>query len=94
MAYIDLFDNQNFHGEKLTLSESASDLRAFHHAINGDWNDETSSFRVASGTWVLYEDVNYGGLASREFHAGDAIANCLDAGFPNNWVSSVQKIRD
>ena len=96
MAKIYLYDNLNFAGDCLELTDSAPDLTTYSHGFGhvGNWNDETQSFRVESGRWRLFENTQYGGLGTQVFKAGDKINNCQDAGFPNNWVSSVQKVGD
>jgi hypothetical protein len=96
MASIEIYDEISFGGRKATLSESEGDLRNISHGFGqlGNWNDEIQSFKVISGTWRLFEHTGFGGLGTQPFKAGASIANCQDAGFPNKWVSSVQKISD
>jgi hypothetical protein len=94
MASIDVWTDINFHGTEHTFTDSNSDLTTIHTGPGGNLNDEISSFVVNSGTWRLFENTNYGGLGTQVFKPGDRIANCTDAGFPNKWVSSIQKLTD
>jgi hypothetical protein len=96
MAKLVAFDEINFAGERLEVSDSISDLTTRGHGFGqaGNWNDEIQSFYVESGSWRLFENTQYGGLGTQTFTGGNRIANCQDAGFPNKWVSSIQKVGD
>jgi hypothetical protein len=92
MADLQCWDDTDFHGQLYETSGSQSDLTSVKHSIRGNWNDEIVSFKVLAGHWKFFEDVSYGGLATQTFNPGDNIRSCTDAGFPNNWISSIQRV--
>ena len=55
MAQIQLFRDTNFSGGSITKTDSDSSLK------NEGFNDVVSSVIVTSGTFTLYEHVNFGG---------------------------------
>jgi hypothetical protein len=52
---ITIYDTKSFGGGKKTYTEG--------HAEIGDWNDKANSIHVQKGTWALFEDNKYQGLA-------------------------------
>jgi Beta/Gamma crystallin len=57
----------------------------------GNWNDQASSFKITSGHWVLYEDVNFGGAHTQVLGPGDYNLNQFEAlGIHNDKISSLQ----
>lgn len=92
MATIKFYDEINFQGNWKEFHGSIGDLTNVHRVPGGNWNDELQSFEVISGRWRLFEHVGFGGLGTQEFGPNTRIANCVDAGFPNKWVSSIQQV--
>jgi hypothetical protein len=59
MASITVYKDTNFNGQSLTFPYPVDNLVTI-----GNFNDQTSSCRIASGTWILYEDTEYQGHSS------------------------------
>jgi Beta/Gamma crystallin len=57
MAEIQLFRDSNFLGGSITKTASDNNLK------NAGFNDALSSVIVTSGTFTLYQDVNFGGYS-------------------------------
>ncbi len=95
MAELEMCDGHNYNGNTKTISGSVSRLHDITHNL-GNWNDELKSFRIMSGSWVFCENENFEGLQSRVFTKNDTpnngYINCPDAGFPDNWVSSIKLV--
>jgi hypothetical protein len=58
MARIELFEHSGFGGRQVVLTDDESNLDAIHN-----FNDETSSCRVTSGTFTLFQHINYEGFS-------------------------------
>lgn len=82
---ITLFQHPGFGGKSVTLTQSASSL--FDHGFN----DETSSLRVSSGTWIVYQHVNFTGKSFR-VTAGSYDYAQIVAGIGNDTISSVKLV--
>ena len=85
---ISLFTSYDFNPKQkcVTLTESCSDLRS------KNFDDKTASVSVASGHWLLYEDVDFHG---RYFCAGpgDHDGSALFEGIGNlDTISSVRLV--
>jgi Beta/Gamma crystallin len=57
MAQIQLFRDSNFVGGSITKTNSNGNLK------NDGFNDVVSSVIVTSGTFTLFQDVNFGGFS-------------------------------
>jgi hypothetical protein len=57
MARVQLFRDANFLGGSITKTDSDNNLP------NDGFNDVVSSVIVTSGTFTLYQDVNFGGFS-------------------------------
>jgi hypothetical protein len=77
-----LFQDNNFGARMVTLTGAQSNFKNIY------FNDETSSVIVVSGTWSLYEDINFKGtkwtLGVGQYATPQA------GGFNNDAISSVQ----
>jgi len=78
---VTLFENSNFHGNRVTLDRDAPNLN------NVGFNDRASSIVVRSGRWLLCEHANFGGRCA-EFGPGEYREL---PGF-NDAVSSIRQI--
>ena len=63
MAEIILYVDGEFGGLHTHLSTTTTDftrlaLGGVGGGINGNWNDKVSSFRIISGTWRFFRDIN------------------------------------
>ncbi|AXE31345.1 hypothetical protein DK842_16425 [Chromobacterium phragmitis] len=54
MAEIILYQNSNFGGRSVDLTSNSANL-----GTDYNFNDQTSSIRVVSGTWLLYKDAGF-----------------------------------
>lgn len=61
MAVITIYRHENFSGEFKDFSVWVSNLEDESNGVLGNWNDETSSIWVHSGTWQIYADHDYKG---------------------------------
>jgi hypothetical protein len=96
MGLLRAWDDVDYRGKGMETGRSINDLTSVGKDISpfSNWNDEICSWEVISGRWRFYENVNYGGLATKEYSGGDKVRSCPDAGFPNNWISSIQFLGD
>lgn len=78
---VTLFENSNFHGNRVTLDRDAPNLNSV------GFNDRASSVVVRSGRWLLCEHANFGGRCA-EFGPGEYREL---PGF-NDAVSSIRQI--
>jgi Beta/Gamma crystallin len=92
MADLMCWDDVGYRGQLFETSGDIIDLTSWKHSISGNWNDEICSFKVIAGQWRFFEHVSFGGLGTQIFKAGDQVRSCPDAGFPNNWISSIQRV--
>ena len=83
MRSITLYEKPGQAGREVTLTRSTPDLRVH------DFDNITSSLKVHSGTWVLYEDVNYGGR-SYTVTPGLYTTDALKGKIGVNQISSVK----
>jgi hypothetical protein len=90
-------DEINFGGYAAEFTDSVPNLSAENGrgpvVGPGNWNEEISSWRVATGQWQFFEHAGYGGLATKVYGPGECL-NCVEAGFSNKWISSIRKISD
>jgi hypothetical protein len=96
MASLDVWDDVDYRGKHMEVRYTLNDLTSVPKDISpfSNWNDEICSWRVNSGQWRMFENVNFGGLGTQILKPGDHVRSCPDAGFPNNWVSSIQLISE
>jgi Beta/Gamma crystallin len=93
MAQIQLFSNTDFSGGSITRTVSDNSL------INNGFNDVVSSVIVTSGTFTLYENVDFGGNSFTVCKTGGPNS---DGRYPNpqslagrnDIISSIQKNSD
>ena len=78
-----LYEHGGFKGKELTLEYSTSDLRI------SNFNDIASSVKVQSGTWRLWEHVNFTGR-SYKVGPGDYDIELIKEKIGNDVVSSVE----
>ena len=89
MAKIILFQNSNFQGKSLTVTEPEPNL------VPQGFNDITSSIIVISGQWTLYKDINYGGTSQTVSEVGGPYGDGTypdygDWGGTNDSISSLK----
>jgi hypothetical protein len=61
--------------------------------VGSDWNDQISSIIVVSGTWVFYENTNYGGAKSNPLTPGYySYVENSNVNIANDSISSFQCI--
>jgi hypothetical protein len=63
MAEIVLYVDGEFGGLHIHLTDTTTDftrlaLGGTGSGVGGNWNDKVSSFRILSGTWRFFRDVN------------------------------------
>ena len=92
MAVCILFKDRDMRGNSLHLGASERDLRNRGEG-NGNWNDETSSIRIVSGTWQFFDHINFDGARSPVLGPGDYPTHD-HFGLPNDVMSSVLKVSD
>ncbi|WP_158814472.1 beta/gamma crystallin-related protein [Methylocapsa sp. S129] len=91
MAQCTIFWDENFSGNAYVINNSIPDFRNMSGEFPGqNWNDETSSIKVASGTWRFFADINYQG-ASKDLGPGE-YRSTTSVGIVDNTISSVQLI--
>ena len=79
-----LYEHSDFNGRSIIISSNISNL----HRIG--WGDRVSSFRILSGMWTLYVDVNY---MHPMVTLGPGDYNWIGAvGFPNDALSSLSTV--
>jgi Beta/Gamma crystallin/Ricin-type beta-trefoil lectin domain len=77
-----LYKNRNFGGASRTIAGDTPDLGAL------GFDNETSSLKIDSGSWILYRDRNFQG---RSITLGPGDYPNLEAlGFPNDRLSSIR----
>ncbi|HEV7253453.1 MAG TPA: beta/gamma crystallin-related protein [Mesorhizobium sp.] len=92
MALVYLYVDENFSGSSLGLRSTQNDLSDFTNGIGFNWNDETSSIRVVSGTWEFFEHVNHDG-ARMTLGPGD-YPNMHNFPVKDNELSSIKLISE
>ena len=94
MAELEMCDGHNYNGNTKTINNSC-DLKDVTHNL-GNWEKELCSFRIMSGQWRFCQFRGFTGLKSRIFTQADTpnnhYINCPDAGFPDNWVQSIELV--
>ena len=80
-----LYEHAQFKGKELALESSISDLRS------SNFNDKASSVKVQSGTWKLWEHINFTGRCY-EVGPGDYDFGIISAQIGNDVISSVEKL--
>lgn len=85
MSRITLYEKPGGAGREVTLTKSTPDLRVH------DFDDITSSIKVQSGTWILYESINYGGR-SFTVTPGLYTTDALKEEIGDNQISSVKLV--
>lgn len=82
---ITLYEHADFNGRKVILTESNMDLTQI------GFNDKASSLKVASGTWIVYQHINYEGR-SYQVSAGSYNYGDICGSIGNDVISSVKLI--
>ena len=78
-----LYEHGRFQGKELTLESSTSDLRS------SNFDDKASSVKVQSGTWRLWEHINFTGR-SYKVGPGDYDIALIKEKIGNDVISSVE----
>ena len=78
-----LYEHAQFKGRELALESSTSDLRS------SNFNDKASSVKVQSGTWILWEHINFTGR-SYKVGPGEYDFGVISAQIGNDVISSVE----
>ena len=65
MAELILYVDENFGGAHIHLTTTTTDFTKLsvlgvHEPSSTSWNDQVSSFKIISGTWAFYRDINFG----------------------------------
>ena len=84
MASITIYERDNYGGRSVTLTCANSKLG------NEGFNDKTSSCKVESGRWILYQNYDFGGHYSI-LGPGD-YADAKAMGFSNDSLSSLRPL--
>ena len=85
VGQIILYSEPNYEGEALTLNDSAINLTLAQY----DFNDKTRSFRIISGNWILYTNVDYEG--NSKFKKAPRAVSSLSRKF-DGTISSVELV--
>jgi hypothetical protein len=98
-AEIIIFVDENFGGLHTHLFHSISDLSQLalfgtQKGILGNWNDQISSFKIVSGTWSFFKNINFGpaplpfaaGLGPGEYPSVEKV------GIDNDSISSISVV--
>jgi hypothetical protein len=86
MAKITLYSAPNLQGTSFVTSSDQSDLKP------DNFNDETSSCKVDSGTWILYEDQNFSSHHPSAILYPGTYNNAEAMGIRDNSLSSLRTI--
>lgn len=86
MAQIEIYKDVNFGGRSVSLNEDVENLK------NYGFNDEVSSCKVISGTWILYKDANFQGDSSILSKGNYQTPSAMN--FPNDSLSSLRHFPD
>lgn len=78
---ITLFEHKGFSGRELKLHKSTSNF------IPLGFNDKASSIKITSGTWIVYENIDYDGQ-HWEIGPGSYDLNILQQSIGNETISS------
>lgn len=84
MAKITLYKDTNYGGRSLEFTSPVANLK------NEGFNDQASSCKIESGTWILYKDTNFGNnysiLTPGEYADAEAM------GLSNDSLSSLRPL--
>lgn len=98
MAEIILYVDSNFGGLHTHMFQSTSDftqvaLGGKGSGINGNWNDQVSSFVIVSGVWQFFVDVQFGRQQGAPQGLGPGLYSFVeDFGIDNDALSSIQLV--
>jgi hypothetical protein len=84
MAKITIYKDTNYGGRNLEFTYPEANLK------NEGFNDEASSCKVESGTWILYKDTDFGGDYSVLGPGNYADADAM--GISNDSLSSLRPL--
>ena len=83
LPQIILYEHARFRGKELALESSTSELRSYN------FNDKASSVKVQSGTWRLWEHINFTGRCY-QVGPGDYDSGIIREKIGNDVISSVE----
>jgi Beta/Gamma crystallin len=93
MATVYLWEHAGFSGNRLTLTGDdpflGDDFLRWDGLIPTTWHDEASSIEVIDGTARFYRDAFYQGPSVDLGPGRYDVADLVQHGIPDNWVSSV-----
>lgn len=84
---ITLYEHRDFHGRKVVLTNSHKDLNEI------GFNNQASSIKVASGTWVVYQHKDFGGKCYQVSKGSYDYCDVCE-GIGNDTISSVKLVSD
>jgi Beta/Gamma crystallin len=63
MALCTIYRDVDFGDEYRTFDTNDPDFRNIPNGYGGNWSDEASSIKIHSGTWELFEHIDYQGIS-------------------------------